>query len=142
MPVGISLVQWEWLGGTGTGCGSSCSLKPPSPSISSVSPHSIYILFIQFILTSVTPTVKYTSAHLLSFNTSKWDGSAATAMRPRPIMRYSTPSPSYSSRILELTVHQYQNTPDEHKAKISHELIGGAAAYEVNPFSYSSLNSC
>ncbi|PVH76726.1 hypothetical protein DL98DRAFT_517711 [Cadophora sp. DSE1049] len=26
---------------------------------------------------------------------------------------------------------QYQNTPDEHKAKISHELIGGAAAYEA-----------
>jgi len=26
---------------------------------------------------------------------------------------------------------EYQNTPDEHKAKISHELIGGAAAFEA-----------
>ncbi|CZT07069.1 related to CipC-like antibiotic response protein [Rhynchosporium agropyri] len=26
---------------------------------------------------------------------------------------------------------EYRNTPDEHKSKISHELIGGAAAYEA-----------
>jgi hypothetical protein len=39
--------------------------------------------------------------------------------------------PSIKLRAL-LTFFQYQNTPDEHKAKISHELIGGAAAFEVN----------
>ena len=32
---------------------------------------------------------------------------------------------------LAVTPVKFQNAPHEHKAKLSHELIAGAAAYEV-----------
>jgi hypothetical protein len=86
-------------------------------------------------------------------NQSKWDGSTVTATRLRPTTKYVSslnPSPILLHFTLEILIPifpifpittpitttttnnpQYQNTPDEHKAKISHELIGGAAAYEA-----------
>lgn len=69
-----------------------------------------------------------------------------TATRPKPTSKYVTsisfvhdfynlhdqiPRPKTSVKNNWQNSFQYNNTPDEHKAKISHELIGGAAAYEV-----------